>query len=483
MKTRAWSLVLLAALAWAAGAETATRPNILLLLADDMGYGDLGCYGSPIKTPNLDQLAGQGMRFTDFYAGAPNCSPSRAALMTGRIAARTGLYNYIPPENGLHLPADEITIAKLLQNAGYATGLFGKWHLSRLDNSPQPKPAAYGFDYTFCTHNNAMPSHQDPDNFYRNGEALGKLTGYSCDLVADEAIGWLGRRSADAPPFFAYVAFHEPHQKLASPPDLVAEYQAADHENPVYAANIANLDRAIGRLLKSLDEHRLAENTFVFFASDNGPWREGSQGPLRGKKSDIWDGGIRAPGMVRWPGHIQPGTTMAEAAGVVDMLPTLCAMADIQPPQDRAIDGTDLTPLFAAPLLVLLPHHPASGPAHRRPHPRRIHRRPHGKPYPLARQRRHGLHQDQHPHPLRALQCPQRHRPAEGPRRRRIRAPRIHETRPAEPAPRSHRRRRRLDRGPARVYAVEEEGRSRATGRQRTRARCPPLSAIFRTCN
>lgn len=169
----------------------ATRPNILILFADDMGYEDVACYGSPIETPHIDRLAGEGMRFTDFYAGAPNCSPSRAALMTGRIASRTGIYNYIPPNNGVHLPTDEITIPKLLQNAGYDTGLFGKWHLSHTEvSSTQPKPAAYGFDYTFCTRNNAEPSHKDPDNFYRNGAPLGVLEGYSCQLVASEAIGW-----------------------------------------------------------------------------------------------------------------------------------------------------------------------------------------------------------------------------------------------------------------------------------------------------
>lgn len=328
-------------------AVDAGRPNVLIFFADDMGYQDLGCFGSAIKTPNLDQLASQGMRFTDFYAGAPNCSPSRAALLTGRIAARTGLYNYIPPENGLHLPADEITLARLLKEAGYATGLFGKWHLSRLDESAQPKPADHGFDYTFCTHNNAEPSHRDPVNFYRNGTSVGKLAGYSCELVASEAIGWLQQRGADAAPFLAYVAFHEPHQKIAAPPELVASYETAGHAHPLYAATIANLDRAIGRILAVLDTLGLADDTFVFFASDNGPWREGSQGPLRGKKSDLWEGGIRVPGIVRWPGQVAAGSTTGEPAGVVDLLPTLCAMAGIALPQDRTIDGTDLAPVLA----------------------------------------------------------------------------------------------------------------------------------------
>lgn len=327
-------------------AQSAERPNILILFADDMGYGDLGCYGSAINTPNLDQLARDGMRFTDFYAGAPNCSPSRACLMAGRIAARTGIYNYIPPDNALHLPPDEITVAQLLKSAGYATGLFGKWHLSEPANSPQPPPAAYGFDYTFCTRNNAEPSHKDPDNFFRNGVATGKLDGYSCDLVADEAMGWMEEHAARTAPFFAYVAFHEPHQKIAAPPDLVQAYTAAGHDNPLYSATIANLDRAVGHILAFLEEHGLADNTFVFFASDNGPWRDGSQGPLRGKKSDIWEGGIRVPGILRWPGHIEPGSTCTEPAGVVDMLPTLCAITGTALPPDRKIDGTNIAPRF-----------------------------------------------------------------------------------------------------------------------------------------
>ena len=324
-----------------------SRPNILILFADDMGYQDVACFGSPIKTPNIDRLAGEGLRFTDFYAGAPNCSPSRAALMTGRISSRTGIYNYIPPNNGMHLPPDEITIAKLLQQAGYATGLFGKWHLSHTDvDSTQPKPATYGFDYTFCTRNNAEPSHKDPDNFFRNGKPLGTLEGYSCQLVADETIGWLKARETDAPPFFAYVAFHEPHKKLASPPELMAEYKDAGPKDALYFANIANLDKAIGRILDTLDELDQTKETFVLFASDNGPWREGSQGPLRGKKSDIWDGGIRVPGIIRWPGRVAAGQTTGAPAGVVDILPTLCSVANIKAPSDRVIDGTDLTPLL-----------------------------------------------------------------------------------------------------------------------------------------
>ena len=326
----------------------AGKPNILILFADDLGYQDVGCFGSSIRTPRIDGLAGEGLRFSDFYAGAPNCSPSRAALLTGRIASRTGIFNYIPPGHGTHLPADEVTIGKLLQDAGYATGLFGKWHLSHTEpESNQPKPADYGFDYTFCTRNNAEPSHKDPENFYRNGKVVGVMEGYACQLVAEETIGWLEGRDADAPPFFAYVAFHEPHRVLASPPELIAEYNELSDKDALYAANVANLDAAIGRILDALDSLDLSKDTFVLFASDNGPWREGSQGPLRGKKSDIWEGGIRVPGIIRWPGRIGAGSRTEQPAGVVDMMPTVCEVAGIEIPKDRVIDGTSIVPCFS----------------------------------------------------------------------------------------------------------------------------------------
>ena len=254
------------------------QPNIVLILLDDAGWTDVGCYGSRIETPNIDRLADQGMRFTDCHSAAPNCSPSRAGLLTGRTPSRVGIFSYLPPNHVMHLRSEEVTIAELLKAAGYHTGHFGKWHLSRL-MTHQPQPAEQGFDYSLGTDNNASPSHHNPENFVRNGKRVGPMSGYSCQLVVDEAIGWLQQigipQASDAKPFFACVWFHEPHTPIASPPELVKKYRKRYPElnakQATYHANIENADRAIGRLLSQLEEWNLSEETLVFVTSDNGP--------------------------------------------------------------------------------------------------------------------------------------------------------------------------------------------------------------------
>jgi arylsulfatase A len=332
------------------GSSTATgnRPNILVLLADDMGYTDINCYGGDIRTPNVNQLAAEGIQFTSCYSSAPNCSPARTGLMTGRIPSRTGIYSYIPENHPMHLPRTEITVAKLLQQAGYATCHVGKWHLNGLFNSPeQPQPNDHGFDYWFSTQNNAEPSHLNPVNFVRNGEAVGPLEGYSCQIVADEAISWLENRGGGNESFFQYVCFHEPHKKLASPPELMDTYGELSDADALYYANITNLDLAVGKMLSALDRLDIADNTMVFFLSDNGPWRDGSQGVLRGKKSEVYDGGIKVPGIMRWPGHTTPGGTSDVPVSFLDFLPTVCAATGVPEPDDRTLDGVSLLPLLA----------------------------------------------------------------------------------------------------------------------------------------
>ncbi|MEE3221148.1 MAG: sulfatase-like hydrolase/transferase, partial [Planctomycetota bacterium] len=205
------------------------RPNIVVILCDDLGYGDLACYGHPhIKTPNLDRLAAAGIRLTACYSAAPVCSPSRVGLLTGRVPNRAGVYDWIPAAGGpradardqVHMRREETTIAHLLKTAGYATCLSGKWHCNSYFNSPkQPQPGDSGFDHWFATQNNAAPSHENPVNFVRNGKRVGKLQGYSCQLVIDEAINWLDRLAKKSPqqPFFLFATFHEPHEPVASP--------------------------------------------------------------------------------------------------------------------------------------------------------------------------------------------------------------------------------------------------------------------------
>ena len=198
------------------------RPNILVILCDDLGYGDLACFGHPhIRTPNLDRLAEGGIRFTDCYSAAPVCSPSRVGLLTGRNPNRTGIYDWIPLGHPMHMAAEERTIANVLRNAGYDTGLFGKWHCNGVFNKPdQPQPDQHGFDHWYATQNNAAPSHENPTNFVRNGREVGPQFGFSCRLVAQEASHWISNRADRSKPFFGFVCFHEPHEPVASPLDL-----------------------------------------------------------------------------------------------------------------------------------------------------------------------------------------------------------------------------------------------------------------------
>lgn len=354
----------------------AERPNVLVVLCDDLGYGDLACYGNPdVETPSLDHFAKEGLRLTSCYSAAPNCSPARTGLMTGRTPYRVGIYNWIPMHSPMHVKSSEITIATLLKKHGYATAHCGKWHMNGRFNLPdQPQPNDHGFDYWFSTQNNALPNHHDPDNFVRNGNEVGKLEGYASELVATEAIGWLTDKRDKQKPFFLYVCFHEPHEPIASAPKYTEKY--ARFDDPARAAhhgNITQMDAAFGRLMAALDEQKLRENTIVLFTSDNGPaitptHPYGSAGPLRSKKGFLYEGGIRVPGMIRWPGKVRAGSQSDEPVCGVDLFPTLCALVGIDPPKDRAIDGSDIRPLFEGkaikretPLYWQF-HHAASGP-------------------------------------------------------------------------------------------------------------------------
>lgn len=328
---------------------TADAPNVLLIMLDDAGWSDLGCYGSQIQTPNIDRLAQQGIRFTDCHAAAPNCSPSRAGMLTGRMPTRVGMYSYIPPDHVMHLRADEITIAELLKPLGYGTGHFGKWHLSKL-LSEQPQPDDQGFEYSLATDNNAIPSHLNPVNFVRNGTPVGKIEGYSCQIVVDEACRWLESVPAEQP-FFSCVWFHEPHNKIASPPNLVETYRTQfpeiNEKQATYYANIHNVDLAVGKLLSKLDQLGRAENTFLFLTSDNGGLNPWSNRGLRGKKSLVYEGGQREPGILRWPQQIKSQVVSNELVSHLDLLPTICEFTGAELPRDRKLDGTSWMPMLS----------------------------------------------------------------------------------------------------------------------------------------
>jgi arylsulfatase A len=283
-----------------------TQPNVVILLADDLGYKDVGCYGGPVKTPAIDQLAEDGVRFTDFYSGCAVCSPSRATLLTGRHHIRTGVYSWIHDEGqNSHLLLNERTIAEILKDRGYSTAHIGKWHLGLpTKNRAKPTPGHHGFDYWFTTWNNASPSHKNPNNFIRNGQAVGPLEGYSCQLVADEAIDWLDNHRHPKAPFFLNLWFHEPHAPIAAPDEIVSTYGELKDRAAVYSGTIDNTDRAISRVVEKLNQMGVRENTLIIYASDNGSYRDDRVGNLRGKKGSNWDGGIRVPGIFSWPAVI-----------------------------------------------------------------------------------------------------------------------------------------------------------------------------------
>jgi arylsulfatase A len=339
------------------------KPNIIVLLCDDLGYGDLSCYGHPvIETPNLDRLAGQGLRLTSCYSAAPVCSPSRVGLLTGRSPNRAGVYDWIPPggkqqpnlRDLVHMQQDETTIPMVLSRSGYQTCLVGKWHCNSRFNSPaQPQPGHAGFDHWFATQNNAGPSHKNPKNFVRNGDPVGALTGFSAGLIVQEAIQWLTQTDT-LRPFYLQVCFHEPHEPVASPVELVKKYRpkAANEDQAQYFANVENVDRAVGRLLAFLSSQDIDQNTLIVFTSDNGPETlkrygganrsYGSPGALKGMKLWTSEAGFRVPGILNWPGVIKPGLVSDEVVSSLDLLPTFCALSGASLPQ-RTLDGTDVS--------------------------------------------------------------------------------------------------------------------------------------------
>ncbi|MBX6313625.1 MAG: sulfatase-like hydrolase/transferase [Isosphaeraceae bacterium] len=339
-----------------AQAATVAKPNIVIVLADDLGYGDLGCYGHPvIRTPNLDAFARQGVRLTQCYAASAVCSPSRSAILTGRTPHRNGVYTWIAEGSEVHLRTSEVTLPKLLKANGYTTCHVGKWHLNGKFNDPaQPQPNDHGYDWWLATQNNAAPSHKNPENFVRNGQPVGRLEGYSALLVVEEAIRWLKDGRDKAKPFFLTVWTHEPHLPIESAPQFQKPYAALeDPDLRQHHGNVSQLDHAFGLLMKALDDEELADTTFVYFTSDNGPEGDGlkgrtrgSTGGLRGRKRSMYEGGIRVPGIARWPGHIAPGTTCDEPVIGSDLFPTVLGLAGVEAPADRTIDGVDVLPLL-----------------------------------------------------------------------------------------------------------------------------------------
>ena len=335
----------------ASQAESApTRPNFIIVFADDLGFSDVGCYGGSIETPRVDRMAREGMRFTSFYAQTV-CGPSRAALMTGcyplRVARKN---NRIVRDNGTpevhpRLHTKEITIAEVLKQAGYATGAFGKWDLaghSQTAFAPELMPNKQGFDFFFGT-----PSSNDSFvNLYRNGTLIEKKADMNLltNRYTEEAVDFIEAKKDE--PFFVYLAHTMPHTKLGA-----SEQFRGKSRRGLYGDVVRELDWSLGRILDTVKTQGLDARTYVIFTSDNGPWLiKGPHGggalPLRGGKTSSWEGGFRVPCIVRAPGRIAQGVVCDEIATTMDFLPTLARLAGVRIPADRVIDGHDITALL-----------------------------------------------------------------------------------------------------------------------------------------
>ncbi|MFT6286565.1 MAG: arylsulfatase A-like enzyme [Alcanivorax sp.] len=356
-----------------------TQPNILLIYVDDLGYGDLGSYGHPIiKTPHLDKLASDGLRLTNYYAPSALCSPSRAAVLTGRTPYRTGIKSWIPENSNIFLRKNETTLAELFKSQGYETALIGKWHLnSDLGNEAEPQPLDHGFDYAYGHNAFQIPTNHNPTNIFRNGKSVGEVIGYTADIYADEAIRWLEDKKPETS-FFMFLSMAEPHSQFENPAEynkMYAEFTqgevvpipSGEKSIPIdnlvargpgeYYANITYMDAQLGRVFQALDQLSSTQNTIVVFASDNGPvtsdWRawweinaHGSTGGLRGRKHGLYEGGIKVPAIIRYPGVIPRGTESAQIITGMDLFPTLANLVGAHVPSDRPIDGIDIAAVF-----------------------------------------------------------------------------------------------------------------------------------------
>ena len=339
-------------LAATAAAPTRRRPNIVFVLADDLGWAELGCYGNRFnETPHLDRLAREGMRFTDAYAAAPVCSPMRASFMTGQYPARVGITDYLRPNDTKFLSPDHVTLPEMLGRAGYASCLIGKWHLMGDYATRKGDPKLHGFTEVLCSESRGIGG-GDYFGPYRFNPAIEPKAEneYLTDRLNQEAVDFIVRHRDE--PFFLFLSHYAVHTRLAGKPKLVEKYRrkpgaGTNRNNPELAAMVESLDDGVGLILAKLDELELAGDTVVIFVSDNGGEnRVTSNAPLRGAKSQLYEGGIREPLIVRWPGGVRAGSVCRVPVSSIDFYPTLLDAAGAKPDPRQTLDGVSLMPLL-----------------------------------------------------------------------------------------------------------------------------------------
>ncbi|NWK54137.1 sulfatase-like hydrolase/transferase [Verrucomicrobiaceae bacterium N1E253] len=373
----------------------AEKPNVVVIVADDMGYGDLGFTGHPhIKTPHLDALSKGGASFQHFYSPAQVCSPTRAAMMTGRMPHRHGIYSFIGGSSGnlTHLPKKEVTLPQLLRKNGYQTAIIGKWHCSLLQvqmkNDQIPSMDHYGFDYWFCSDDNAKIL--DKPGWLRNGKSEGAKSGLAANVVGKEAVHWLKNVRNPEKPFIQFVHFYEPHWYVEAPKEDVQDYlkaATANRSEAIYFGAITNVDREVGRITGALKELGLIDNTLILFSSDHGPAKlgkgkadrnYGTATPYRGNKYGLWDGSIHVPGIAHWPSKVKAGLNVTTPAGSIDWLPTICEVTGTALPGSLELDGQSFYSLLQGKKMLRkkpLQWHHYNTNAKNRPNPNAVLRR------------------------------------------------------------------------------------------------------------
>ncbi len=359
MKPRLAFLAALSLLVFSISAADIKHPNIIFILADDLGWRELGCDGNTFnETPHLDQLAREGMRFTQAYSAAPVCSPTRAAFMTGQVPARLRITDYLgPQEPDKFLKPGTPTINQLLKTKGYVSGLVGKWHLTGDYKLERGSPQKHGWDEIICSEVTYIgPGSYYPPYKHMPDEKVLPGKEYLTDRLNYEAVEFIKRHKNQ--PFFLYLSHNAPHTRLVGKPELVEKYKkkpgaATDHNNPELAAMTETIDEGVGDIMRTLKELKLEKNTLLIFTSDNGAEATRAKGPgitsvapLRGGKSHVYEGGIRVPLIVRWPQVVRPGTENAEPVITQDFFPTFLEITGIKVPDPKVQDGVSLVGLL-----------------------------------------------------------------------------------------------------------------------------------------